>query len=288
MTVQQYSALAGSPLPARPLLGRESVAFGHNFLRDQFTITTWLLLGAVLQALLVALPIRTLYAVAPAVTLLVWQVVDALMMSFGLKRNIYMDNVVQTKCTALVPDEQGSFSRASVGKGGEGVCVFILGFRVNHPLSVAAPGARGIFHNFTIMRDDLEANAAQNGFLGSEFLLNSGQRTTRSELKSVWYFRSTEDVMAWAHSPVHRRGWELYNKTIKKYNHLGIMHEMYESPAGDWENIYVNHQPVGLASSAFPIRSEDGNLRWVDPLVDARKGRLASTAGRLGKDVSGE
>ena len=253
MTAQKYRALAESPLSARPLLSREGLAFGHNLLRDQFTITTWLLLGAVLQALLVALPVRTLYTVAPAVALLSWQLVDGLMMSFGLKRNIYLDNVLQTKYAALVPDEQGGFTSASVGKGiesgGKGVCAFILGFRVNHPLGLAAPGARGIFHNFTIMRDDLESNAAERGFLGVEFLLNSGHRKTRSELKTVWYFRSTEDVMAFAHSPIHRRGWELYNKTIKTYNHLGIMHEMYESPAGDWENIYVNHQPVGLGES---------------------------------------
>ena len=309
MTAQRYSALSRGTSSIRPLLSREGVAFGHNFLRDQFTIRTWLLLGALLQALLVLLPIRTIHTIVPVIGLLSWQVIDAFMMSFGLRRNVYMDNVAQAKYTALIPDEEGNFTRASVGKGfdsgGKGACVFILGFRINHPLGVAAPGAWKIMQYFTAMQDDLETNAAQNGFLSAEYLLNAGHRTARSEIKSVWYFRSIEHVMSFAHSPIHRRGWEFYNKAIKKHNHLGIMHEMYESPAGQWENIYVNQQPVGLgnsqrtanlsrrsrlqsliASASFPIQSKDSALSWVDPLVEARKGRLASTAGRLGKDLS--
>ena len=42
------------------------------------------------------------------------------------------------------------------------------------------------------------------------------------------------------------KGWDFYNKAVKQYNHLGIMHEMYEALQGAWENIYVNHQPVGF------------------------------------------
>ena len=55
----------------RPLLSRGDVAFGHNFLRGKFTITTWLLFDALLQASLLALPIPTLYMITPAIGLMI-------------------------------------------------------------------------------------------------------------------------------------------------------------------------------------------------------------------------
>lgn len=92
-----------------------------------------MLLGAFLQILLFSLPIRRLFAVSPVILVLGWQIVDAALMTFGLKRNVFMDDVLRTKFSALVPDEDGQFSRAAEGStpGGAGVCLFLLGFRVN-------------------------------------------------------------------------------------------------------------------------------------------------------------
>ena len=71
MVAETYSALTSAPSSMRPLLSRGDVAFGHNILRDQFTITTWLLFDALLQVSLLALPIPTLYMITPAIGLMI-------------------------------------------------------------------------------------------------------------------------------------------------------------------------------------------------------------------------
>ena len=70
MVAETYSALTSAPSSMKPL-SRGDVAFAHNILRDQFTITTWLLFDALLQVSLLALPIPTLYMITPAIGLMI-------------------------------------------------------------------------------------------------------------------------------------------------------------------------------------------------------------------------
>lgn len=128
-------AAAGPTLSKPNVLARANKAFNHNFIRNQLTLQTWMLLGAFLQVLLFALPIRRLFAIAPVTLLLAWQVLDTVLMIFGLKHDVSMDGVLGTKHSALIPDEDGTFSRSATGNrstpGGASVCVFLLGFRIN-------------------------------------------------------------------------------------------------------------------------------------------------------------
>lgn len=37
-------------------------------------------------------------------------------------------------------------------------------------------------------------------------------------------------------------------------------------------------------TTSHPIKAENDNIEWVDPLVDARKGRVRTSAGRMSVD----
>src|SRR4051794_31560853 len=80
-------------------------------LRDNFTTSTWLLIGAVLQTSLLAFPISKLYALAPAILLLGFRFVKNLLMTFGILAHPYMKDVIIGKHAAVYPDAHGGFAR---------------------------------------------------------------------------------------------------------------------------------------------------------------------------------
>ena len=53
--------------------------------------------------------------------------------------------------------------------------------------------------------------------------------------------------------------------------------------------MYTNFQPTGLGAATYLRRGDKGEMEggvvedcWVSPLVDARRGKLARSSGRLG------
>jgi len=62
----------------------------------------------------------------------------------------------------------------------------------------------------------------------------------------ICYFRSMKDLHEYAHSPLHRRAWDFWNQLTKTHPHLSIMHEVYEAPKKNWENIFINNHQTGL------------------------------------------
>lgn len=106
------------------------------------------------------------------------------------------------------------------------------------------------------------------------------------EFVFISYWRTIEDLHAFAHGPVHRPAWLWWEKTIKQHDMVGINHEIYEADKGHWENMYVNFQPTGLGATTFLRRGdklEGGEVsdEWISPLVDASRGKLRSSSGRL-------
>jgi len=258
-----------------------STAFFHQLIRDQFTIQTWLAFGAVAQCLLFLLPIRAIYAVAPAFILLLAKAVDTAMITFNLKPNTYAAGILDTKFTALIPNPDGTFGKKENQSSPDKVTVLLLGFRINHPLGPLAPGAQEIVNFFQNMAKDLQAHAPDNGYLGSTTYLNaSSDRATKSEIMTTFYFRSLKDSDTFAHSPVHREGWIWWSKVRKQYKHLSISHEVYEAPKGKFENIYENCEPTGFAATSYQITDEKDEKKWISPVVEAMKGQLANGSGR--------
>lgn len=72
-------------------------------LKDNFTLSTWLLIGAACQSLLLLFPIRPSYALAPVFVLMGYRIIRTGLMCFGLVRNPHMDGVLEGKYAAIYP-----------------------------------------------------------------------------------------------------------------------------------------------------------------------------------------
>lgn len=279
---QPFTPLVPS-LPSRP----KSSFFGPaktSFIRDQFEISTWLCIGALLQGSLLLLVGRL--ALLPAAALISYRVLDTYAMATGWKRNKYMDGVLMKKFSAQFPDETGDFGSKPANSD---VVVFLIGARCNHPLGAFAPGFKQLGDYFVQMCKDLETHAEEFGMLGITSWLNASDRSTSPESMVVAYFRTVEGLHAFAHSHYHREGWDWWNKTYNQHSHLSIYHEVYHVPKGHWESIRVNSHLSGLNSTTFKIwDKESGEERWQNPTVDASKGLLKTSAGRMSRSLGQE
>ncbi|KAK4543563.1 hypothetical protein LTR36_005458 [Oleoguttula mirabilis] len=274
------------PKAQRPPSAFFGPAGRKNILRDQFSITTWLALGAAAQAGLFLLAGRL--ALAPAVAILLYRTFTAYAMSVGWLRNTYMDGVLPNKFTAQFPDAAGRYGATPAASD---VVVFLIGARCNHPLGLLAPGFQQLGGYFMQMVQDVEAHsdAEAFGFLGMTSWLNSNGRETGSELMEVGYFRSVEGLHKFAHSEYHRAGWDWWNKHVAQYPHLSIFHETYHVPKGHWENIYVNSHLGGINSTTHRyVDEQTGEEMWASPVVDASRGLLRTSAGRMSRSKADE
>jgi heme-degrading monooxygenase HmoA len=167
-----------------------------------------------------------------------------------------------------------------------------------------APGFKDTSDHFMAMLKSLDNPEGREkyGFLGiSSYMGAQGQ--TSNEVMTVSYWRNTEGVHAFAESPVHREGWDWWNRTVKQHPHMVIFHEIYKAERKAYENIYVNSQPtlIGMSlflslfgcgpllmervigGTSFPVKSDEKEeQQWVNPLVEANRGVLATSNGRLG------
>jgi hypothetical protein len=84
------------------------------------------------------------------------------------------------------------------------------------------------------------------GFLGAEQWFG---RTT----VMVSYWRSMEHLLSYAksRSAAHLPAWRAFNKLVGTNGDVGIWHETYRSRPGDYENVYVNMPPFGLAGAGL-------------------------------------
>lgn len=247
-------------------------------LRDTLTLSSWLLLGGLLQGLtyLALGPITLL----PTTLILLYRLTDHLLMACNITRNRYMDTVIPQKYSPQIPHRDGTFgAEPSSSK----IVVFHLGVRSNHPLGLFAPGMKGLGENFSAMLADMRADPVKSGLLGTSRWLK-GEDSGGNEIVTVFYLRDYDALHRFAYGEVHMAGVKYWNRIVGGAPHLAIYHETYVVPRGHWEAVYINSKPTGLGDTWFPF--EDGNKEggtrgFVRPIVDARRGVLRSKAGRL-------
>lgn len=191
-----------------------------------------------------------------------------------------MDGVISKKTSAQFPDEEGKFGNKPASQD---VVVFLIGTRYNHPYGLLAPNAEKVANYFTQMVSDLEEHPDEFGFLGATTWMNT-RAASKNEIMVVCYFRSVEGLHSFAHADYHLKGWNWWNKEFHKMPHITIFHETYRVPAGNWESIYVNSKISGLQSTIFKVPEEGtGKEVYQRPIVDASKGLLKTSAGRMGR-----
>jgi hypothetical protein len=118
--------------------------------------------------------------------------------------------------------------------------VFLIGMGINKPWKVHR--WLPVFVAMPRMVRELERDP-QSGFLGATF----GLWTTGPAL--VQYWRSFEDLERFARDPNarHLPAWRAFNQQIRGSGDVGIWHETYRVPAGEYEAVYANMPRIGLA-----------------------------------------
>ena len=129
----------------------------------------------------------------------------------------------------------------------EDIVVFIIGMRVNKrlaihkwlPVATAMPG----------MIKELYTHKEELGFLSMESYF--GMKTTAI----IQYWRSVEDLLAYAKNEKHLTAWKTFNRKVGNNDAVGIYHETYQISKGNYEAIYANmpHYGLGKALNHFPI-----------------------------------
>jgi len=110
-----------------------------QLLRDNFNLSTWILVGCVIQSLFSFIFPRS-YAAFPAILLLGWGIVDAFLMHFGLKKNIWYEGVIDGKWSVAYPGPgETEDVHGKPGDNGPGA-VMILGARSNSALGMFDDG----------------------------------------------------------------------------------------------------------------------------------------------------
>ena len=81
----------------------------------------------------------------------------------------------------------------------------------------------------------LDAELGSNGYLGGASF-NRYDNNGQFETVFVSYWRSADAIHNFAYGPIHRSAWEWWNKlTFAESKHIGINHEIFAAPAGQWE-----------------------------------------------------
>jgi heme-degrading monooxygenase HmoA len=137
----------------------------------------------------------------------------------------------------------------------EDLVVFIIGMRVNKwlaphkwlPVFTAMPG----------MIKELYTNKDELGFLSMESYF--GLRTSAM----IQYWRSMEDLHAYAKNEKHLSAWENFNKKVGNNDSVGTYHETYQIKKGSYESIYGNmpHYGLGKALKHIPITAERNSAK---------------------------
>ncbi|KAF4550981.1 Hypothetical protein D9617_15g043350 [Elsinoe fawcettii] len=252
----------------------------HSMIRAQFNIETWLILGAVGQSLLtLLLPIRL--ALLPAALFLLLKIASAYATKFSLLPNPHTQGTITTKFSAQLPSSTGDFGSTPAR---DSLAVFLIGARNNSPLGIMNPQFKKTGDFMAGMLARLESDP-DSGFMGASSWIGT-ERTSNATTMQVMYFRSAADVHAFAHGPLHREAWEWWYKNLAENKDLGIWHELYEVPSGNYESVYAQMAPLGLAATQKRVVVQEGGEKregWIYPVVDARKGQLKSSSGRMAR-----
>ncbi|KAJ9149458.1 hypothetical protein NKR23_g4238 [Pleurostoma richardsiae] len=256
--------------------------FPNFMLKDAFTLQTILGLGALFQCFFVAV-LPAPYAFFPTARILLYALVTSAIQTVSSSKNSYMSDVLLGRLTARIPKKNSSFVNQP---SSDQLVVFLLGVRFNHPLGFLCPGGGEITKYFFALLDDLDAHAEEFGLLGQS-AWRADERGSQNTLMYMFYFRSLEDVHAFAHGELHHEAWQKYYAMVKEtgLKHIGIYHETFCVSPGEYEGLYLNMPKILMGHINVKVAKEDVDEKeeWINSLVSAN-GSLRTQYGRMGKE----
>jgi hypothetical protein len=236
-------------------MARKFTPWHKIILATDLNISTWLVLGACGQSLIFTLLPRTLSLILPVFVLLCFYI-NTYFIASGRLPNDLAQGVNYGRISAQYPDDDGS---PSSKPSKDSIVVLVLGTTFSHPQGRLAPHVARTGNYMSKMWKEAAAMRDTYGYLGNTPAMSVmpdnglnfyGPREGDDKgTTMVWlsYWKTLDGLHAFAHGPTHMQGWRWFEKGMKTdYKHIGLMHELYEVPAGSWENIYYNFRPFGL------------------------------------------
>lgn len=220
---------------------------------SNYTVSTWLLLGASLQCFLVATLPRNV-SLLPPIMFLAYRMLQGYLVAIGRLPNPVAQDVVHGRQTWQTPTKDNKDTTSS---SSESVVLLVLAASWSHPNGRFSPGSAQMGEYFTKMWADAEANREKYGFLGNTPGLSTEVTGSRpdeqgSTVLVLSYWKTLEGLHEFAHSETHMKGQLWWEKGASEdFPHIGIMHETYEVPAGNWENVFHNFRPFGIGKSPW-------------------------------------
>lgn len=146
------------------------------------------------------------------------------------------------------------------------IVVFLIGMRINqwHAIHKWLP----VFTAMPAMIKELNTYGEKIGFLSMEQFF--GLRTT----VMIQYWRSMEDLLAYAREEKHLTAWRNFNRKVGNNKAVGIYHESYQIKKENFESVYGNMPLYGLARALpqIPITNElNGARKRLNDLVKRSK-----------------
>ncbi|EFQ35945.1 hypothetical protein CGRA01v4_07649 [Colletotrichum graminicola] len=253
--------------------------YNLNLLKDELSLSAWLAAGACFQAVVsLVFPARyTLFPLAVAVLLRAGTLVAQYV---GIAPNAYLKKATLDRWSILFPENDGS---RPIKFGDKPIAMFLVGIRSNHPLGRLHPKYRKLNDYMDDIYKDAEDNRRTNGYLGRTPDLIPTEYSQNNTLMSISYWKSIEELEAFARRPVHIKGLKFLAYQVNKSDRphdLGVMHEVLVCPAGHWEGIYSNMQPWGLGGLQWPMpktRAFQGPFIERDPaIINGMWGRMGN------------
>lgn len=97
------------------------------------------------------------------------------------------------------------------------------------------------------------------------------------------YFRSSEDVQAYATGPLHRKAMIWWSKHVAQYPHIGIFHELYHVPRKNWETLYGQMKPTLAGATQHRSGEKDEESLGLKNSLVLSRGVLKTSLGRMGR-----
>ncbi|PVH93342.1 hypothetical protein DM02DRAFT_604096 [Periconia macrospinosa] len=234
---------------------------------DDFQLSTWLALGSVLSSI-------------SAFFLPSWVTVGIPALIIGkriLWTYLHATGTIKMESSAKMGRWTAIFPPKALPSEKSDTVMFILGARTLHPMGRLAPGMKDLGQYFGAAWKEAEEDREKWGYLGRAPILYGATGDGGTTMIWLTYWKSLEQLSAFAHGASHRILWDGY--LAKKWPHLGIMHETYHAGSRDWENVYYNFQPYGMGSVEFP----NGDDKPVSTLREVKGHQLNSMFARLGR-----
>lgn len=228
-----------------------ALAILKAFRPNDYRISTWLLIGATLQCLLITLLPRNI-SLLPPLAFLIYRFSRGYLIATGRLPNPVASSVTHGRQTWRIPSADDSTDLNSSGT----IVVLVLSAHWTHPNGNFSPGSAIVGGYFQKMWRDAEANREKYGFLGNTPAMTVENSDSRDDAKGkttvyLSYWSSLEGLHKFAHAETHMKGQLWWEKgAMDQFPHIGVMHETYEVPKGNWENVFHNFRPFGICECA--------------------------------------